>query len=108
MEEIAGDWCTQSSRHSHILCISLPGFSQIEGRIAELGTIFHRLASLVSDQGEMVTRIDDELGDALGNIEAGHGQLMQYYDNISSGRLLMMKVLGVLMTFALVFLFFFS
>lgn len=87
---------------------SFPFLFQIEGRIAELGTIFHRLASLVSEQGESVTRIDDELTDTLSNIEAGHGELVRYYEGLSSGRLLMMKVIGVLMTFALIFLFFFS
>lgn len=28
----------------------------IEGSLSELGTIFHQLSSLVSEQGEMITR----------------------------------------------------
>ena len=81
---------------------------EIESRIAELGVLFHRVANLVSFQGEMVSRIDDEMDETMLNLEMGTQELQRYGEGIFSGRYLMMKVAGVLMAFALVFVFFFS
>ena len=42
----------------------------IEGHIVELGGIFQRLSTLIAEQGEQVERIDDNMDNALVNVEA--------------------------------------
>uniref|UniRef100_A0A1I7XIK6 E3 ubiquitin-protein ligase hrd-1 n=1 Tax=Heterorhabditis bacteriophora TaxID=37862 RepID=A0A1I7XIK6_HETBA len=69
----------------------------IEGSISELGQIFSQLASLVNEQGEMITRIDSNVEDTAINIDAAHSELVKYFHNISKNRWLMIKVFGVLM-----------
>ncbi|KAK6016414.1 SNARE domain protein [Ostertagia ostertagi] len=64
----------------------------IEGSISELGQIFAQLASLVSEQGEMITRIDSNVEDTAINIDAAHTELVKYFHNISKNRWLMIKV----------------
>ncbi|CAJ0589540.1 unnamed protein product [Cylicocyclus nassatus] len=78
----------------------------IEGSISELGQIFAQLASLVSEQGEMITRIDSNVEDTAINIDAAHTELVKYFHNISKNRWLMIKVFGVLMVFFIIFVLF--
>lgn len=93
---------------------------RIEGSIHELGQIFSQLASLVSEQGEMITRlvfcrfhikvlyfrIDSNVDDATVNIDAAHTELVRYFANISRNRWLIIKVLGTLMVFFVIFVVF--
>ncbi|CAP39731.2 Protein CBR-SYX-5 [Caenorhabditis briggsae] len=78
----------------------------IEGSISELGQIFSQLASLVSEQGEMITRIDSNVEDTALNIDMAHSELVRYLQNISKNRWLMIQVFGVLMVFFVVFVLF--
>ncbi|KAI1719744.1 SNARE domain-containing protein [Ditylenchus destructor] len=78
----------------------------IESSIAELGTIFRQLASLVSEQGEMITRIDTNVEDTVMNVDAAHHELLRYFNNISRNRWLIIKVFGVLMAFFIFFVIF--
>lgn len=72
---------------------------QVESTIVELGQIFNHLATMVSEQGEMVERIDANVEDTVVNMEAGQNQLMVYYNSIASNRSLILKVFGVLLAF---------
>lgn len=58
------------------------------------------------EQGEMAMRIDENVEDALGNVDAGQAQLLKYLNTISSNRWLIMKVFFVLMIFLVFFLVF--
>ncbi|PPD79500.1 hypothetical protein GOBAR_DD23561 [Gossypium barbadense] len=78
----------------------------VESTIHELGTIFNQLATLVSQQGEIAIRIDENMDDTLANVEGAQGQLLKYLNGISSNRWLMMKIFFVLIFFLMVFLFF--
>ncbi|KAH1067809.1 hypothetical protein J1N35_032796 [Gossypium stocksii] len=78
----------------------------VESTIHELGTIFNQLATLVSQQGEIAIRIDENMDDTLANVEGAQGQLLKYLNSISSNRWLMMKIFFVLIFFLMVFLFF--
>lgn len=78
----------------------------IEGSISELGQIFSQLASLVSEQGEMITRIDSNVEDTALNIDMAHSELVRYLQNISKNRWLMIQVFGVLMVFFVIFVLF--
>ncbi|KAE8718750.1 Syntaxin-32 [Hibiscus syriacus] len=78
----------------------------VESTIHELGTIFSQLSTLVSQQGEIAIRIDENMDDTLANVEGAQGALLKYLNSISSNRWLMIKIFMVLMFFLVVFLFF--
>uniref|UniRef100_A0A914DRH9 t-SNARE coiled-coil homology domain-containing protein n=1 Tax=Acrobeloides nanus TaxID=290746 RepID=A0A914DRH9_9BILA len=78
----------------------------IESSISELGQIFSQLASLVSEQGEMITRIDSNVEETAMNVEAAHHELLKYFNNISKNRWLIIKIFGVLMAFFVFFVIF--
>ncbi|CCX09656.1 putative ER-golgi SNARE complex subunit [Pyronema domesticum] len=73
----------------------------IETTINELGGIFGQLAQMVSEQKEMIQRIDHETEDVVANIEGGQRELLKYFASVSNNRWLMAKMFGVLMIFFL-------
>ncbi|CAN8065416.1 unnamed protein product, partial [Agarophyton chilense] len=72
---------------------------QVESTIVELGQIFNQLATMVSEQGELVERIDANVDDTVSNMNAGQNQLMIYYNSIAGNRALILKVFAVLLAF---------
>lgn len=78
----------------------------VESTIHELGNIFTQLATMVSQQGELAIRIDESMDDTLSHVEGAQGQLMRYFNSISSNRWLMIKIFFVLILFLMIFLFF--
>jgi len=80
--------------------------AQVESTITELGGIFSQLATMVQEQGELAVRIDENVEDTLSNVEAGQGELLKYLDRISGNRWLILKVLGVVLFFLLIFVLF--
>ncbi|XP_074578541.1 syntaxin-32-like [Curcuma longa] len=78
----------------------------VESTIHELSNIFTQLATMVSQQGELAIRIDENMDDTLANVEGAQGQLLKYFNSISSNRWLMIKIFFVLMVFLMIFLFF--
>ncbi|XP_021807176.1 syntaxin-32-like [Prunus avium] len=78
----------------------------VESTIHELGGIFTQLATMVSQQGELAIRIDENMDDTLANVEGAQGQLARYFSSISSNRWLMIKIFFVLIVFLIFFLFF--
>ncbi|KAM0826617.1 hypothetical protein ACQ4PT_068754 [Festuca glaucescens] len=78
----------------------------VESTIHELSNIFTQLATMVSQQGELAIRIDENMDDTVANVEGAQGQLLKYMNSISSNRWLMMKIFFVLMVFLMIFIFF--
>lgn len=78
----------------------------IESTIVELGGIFQQLAHMVKEQEEMVERIDTNIQDAELNIEAAHGQILKYFQSVTSNRWLMIKIFAVLIFFFIFFVVF--
>lgn len=78
----------------------------VESTIHELSNIFTQLATMVSQQGELAIRIDENMEDTLANVEGAQGQLVRYLNSISSNRWLMIKIFFVLVVFLMIFLFF--
>ncbi|GJQ14350.1 hypothetical protein GpartN1_g6141.t1 [Galdieria partita] len=72
---------------------------QVESTIVELGQIFQQLATMVSEQGELVERIDSNVQDTLFQVEQGQSQLLRYYHRISSNRWLIVKVFAIMLLF---------
>nr|CAD7259830.1 unnamed protein product [Timema shepardi] len=78
----------------------------IESTIVELGGIFQQLAVMVKEQEEMVERIDTNVQDAELNVEAAHGEILKYFQSVTSNRWLMIKIFAVLICFFLFFVIF--
>ncbi|KAK9269725.1 hypothetical protein L1049_001503 [Liquidambar formosana] len=78
----------------------------VESTIHELSNIFTQLATMVSQQGELAIRIDENMDETLSNVEGAQGQLVRYLNSISSNRWLMIKIFFVLIVFLMIFLFF--
>lgn len=74
----------------------------IESTIVELGTVFNQLAHMVQAQGETITRIDMNISETTGNVEAAHDALLSYFASINSNRWLILKVFMVLFLFFIV------
>lgn len=69
----------------------------IERTINELGGIFGQLASMVSEQSEMIQRIDANTEDVVDNVQGAQRELMKYWSRVSGNRWLVAKMFGVLM-----------
>jgi syntaxin 5 len=73
----------------------------IERTISELGGIFGQLASMVSEQSEMIQRIDANTEDVVDNVQGAQRELLKYWGRVSGNRWLVAKMFGVLMIFFL-------
>lgn len=74
----------------------------IEKTISELGGIFGQLAGMVSEQSEMIQRIDANTEDVVDNVQGAQKELLKYWSRVSGNRWLIAKMFGVLMIFFLV------
>lgn len=75
----------------------------IESTIAELGSIFQQLATMVAEQRETIQRIDQNTDDIEMNVLGAQSELLKYYKNISTNRGLIIKIF---ITTIVLFLFF--
>ncbi|KAJ1994004.1 Integral membrane protein SED5 [Coemansia spiralis] len=73
--------------------------ASIESTISELGSIFQQLAHMVSEQRDVVQRIDANVESIDANISAAQNELLRFYSNISSNRWLMAKIFMVILVF---------
>ncbi|RKF73598.1 Integral membrane protein sed5 [Golovinomyces cichoracearum] len=74
----------------------------IERTIGELGGIFGQLATMVSEQNEMIQRIDANTEDVVDNVQGAQRELLKYWSRVSGNRWLVAKMMGVLMIFFLI------
>ncbi|KAM0664967.1 hypothetical protein ACQRIT_007844 [Beauveria bassiana] len=73
----------------------------IEKTIGELGSIFGQLATMVSEQSDMIQRIDANTEDVVDNVDGAQRELLKYWSRVSGNRWLIAKMFGVLMIFFL-------
>ena len=78
----------------------------IETTIVELGGIFSQLATMIKEQEEVMVRIDSNVDDVATNVDLGHGEILKYFQSVTSNRWLMVKVFGVLIFFFIFFVIF--
>ncbi|KAK3028086.1 hypothetical protein RJ639_039377 [Escallonia herrerae] len=57
----------------------------VESTIHELSSIFTQLATMVSQQGELAIRIDENMEDTLANVEGAQGQLVRNIEKEKPG-----------------------
>jgi hypothetical protein len=67
-----------------------------ERSIAELGVMFTKMSTLISQQGEALERIEDDVEAAGMDIDAGHNELVKVYGMTKGNRGLILKVFGIL------------
>jgi len=92
--------------HTEYLESRSQAIDSIESTIAELGQIYQHFAQILAGQRETVQRIDDNIADVEMNVEGAQTQLMKYYNNISNNRWLIIKALGIVLIFFLIFVMF--
>lgn len=73
----------------------------IERTMNELGGMFSQLAQMVQEQGEQISRIDDNVVMVTENVEGAQRELLRYWSRMSGNRMLIAKMFGVLMIFFL-------
>ncbi|KAK4298962.1 hypothetical protein Pmani_028733 [Petrolisthes manimaculis] len=78
----------------------------IESTIVELGQMFTQLATMVKEQEELVQSIGGNVEDAELNVEGAHSELLKYFKSVSSNRMLMVKVFGIMIVFFVIFVVF--
>ena len=81
----------------------LDAVRQLEAAVTEVGELFNDFTRLVHEQEEMVVRIDNDVDDALKNVNAGSSELLKYLASVSSNRGLILKIFFVLFVFLLFF-----
>jgi hypothetical protein len=79
----------------------------IERTMVELQGIFRQLAGMVVEQGEMITRIDQDIAQTQVNVDTARDQLLRYLQSVSSNRWLALKLFLVLIFFVVIFIVFF-
>jgi len=88
--------------HSYLESRAL-AVESVQSTIVELGGIFDQLRVMVAEQGSEMQRVDENVDDALSNVEQGHQQLLRYWRRVSSNQGLMIRVFAVLMFFVVLF-----
>jgi syntaxin 5 len=78
----------------------------IESTIVELGDMYKRLVTIVGMQEEVTLRIDANMDNTLEHMDAGHRELLKYFDRISNNRWLILKIFAVLIVFLVFFMLF--
>lgn len=68
----------------------------MQSTLAELGGLFQRFGALVSQQGEMIERIDANVEVAAGNIGEAHSNIQKYQRSMKGNRGLIIKTFAVL------------
>lgn len=71
----------------------------IEATINEVGNLFQQLATMVTEQGETIQRIDQNVEDIDMNISGAQRELLKYYAHILNNRWFFLKIFGVLLFF---------
>ena len=75
---------------------------EVESTIAELGSLFKRLTTMIQEQGEMVERIDEDIENAVSTVDSASDVLQKAYDAASGNATLYTK-LGAILIFFLIF-----
>ena len=82
--------------------------STVESNIVELGTIFNKLAEMVSEHQEMVQRVEDNVDETNTNVNMSMNVLTDTLTSLRTNRALALKVFSILTLFIIFFIVFFA
>lgn len=112
MEQEQGDAAAQMLQlipnNQSYLQTRAEAMTTVESNIAELGTIFNKLAGLIHEHGEMVQRVEDNVEEANTNIFLSMNVLTDTLSNLRSNRALTMRLFSILVVFIIFFIIFFA
>ncbi len=74
----------------------------VETSIVELGAMFTRMAALVGEQGDVLARIEADVEEAGGNVDAGQAELSKYYTSVKANRGFILRLFAALVFVILV------
>eukprot|EP01035_Chromulina_nebulosa_P020995 gene20995-27208_t len=80
--------------------------TEVEKTIGELGQLFQRLSTMITQQQQLIERIDEDIESSVSNAERAKNLLMSAYEKASSNRGLYMKIFAILVIFILFFVLF--
>merc|ERR1719230_163077 len=75
----------------------------VQKTIGELAQMFQKMAVMVTAQEDMIRQIDHDVDDTLDNLNQGQDSLLKYFHQISSNRMLIIKVFLILIFFVIFF-----
>ncbi|XVE99724.1 hypothetical protein REPUB_Repub03eG0225400 [Reevesia pubescens] len=93
-------------RQEHYSQSRAVALQSVESTISELSGIFTNLATMVSQQGELAIRIDEDMDQSLANVEGARSALLRHLNQISSNRWLLIKIFAAIILFLVVFIIF--
>ena len=70
-----------------------------ERSLAELGTLFGKMSTLITQQSEVMSNIEDDVEAACLDVTAGHAEITTLYSIKKGNRALILKVFGLLIFF---------
>jgi syntaxin 5 len=82
--------------------------STVESNIVELGTIFNKLAVMVSEHQEMVQRVEDNVEEANATINLSLGVLTDTLTSLRTNRMLVLRIFSIFVAFIIMFIVFFA
>lgn len=108
MEEESGEQTLQLIPDQNYLRERADAMTTVESHIVELGTIFNKLAVMVSEHREMVQRVEDNVEDTSDNINLSMQALANTLESLRTNKQLFMKILTVFVVFIILFITFFA
>jgi syntaxin 5 len=72
---------------------------QAERSLATLGTVFGKMSTLLSQQAEVVDKVEDDVEAALVDVSAGQQEITILYSIKKGNRALIIKVFAILIFF---------
>ena len=77
---------------------------RVESSIMKLGSLFSQMATLVAEQSETITRVEDDVEAGLTETMEGSKNMQEFYEVTKGNRGLILKVFGLLIFFIFLFL----
>jgi hypothetical protein len=81
----------------------LESAKQAEQSLAHLSTLFGKMSNLIVQQGETLTKVEDDVEAALGDVTAGQQEIQTLYALKKGNRMLILKTFAVLI-FVIIFM----
>lgn len=83
----------------------LKGAEKVEAALAQMGSLFSQVASMVVEQGEVLTRIEDDMENGLEEVKLGHQQMEKFWEISKQGRGVILTLVAVTVLFVVFFLY---
>ena len=78
---------------------------RVEASIVQMGALFGQVANLVLQQGETISRIEDDVEAGLMDTEEGHKEMQRLLEITKGNRGIILKIFALLVFFILLFMF---